>query len=256
MPKKQVAKKENTEVQAVDWEAQMAAEANAVAKTERVSANRINFQSGVMTYMDQALPDNELDCIIVASAWENVYYVDRWKAGVVKPPACFALGIPHSDGTPPTMIPHEDVPEPQADGCKSCPKFEWGSDPEGGRGKACKEKRRLAVLPAPSSAEDLDGSDMALMTIPVMSVKNWAAYVNQLAATMQRPTWGVLTKVKLVPDAKSQFKVTFEALELLAGDYLPHVHARIDSAVNALMTPYEMSPQEDEEEGEDKSNKY
>lgn len=252
MSKKQVAEKQSTDVAVVDWEQEMAVAAKAVAKTERVSTNRISTQSGVLSYMDQALPDNELECIILASAWEHTYYTERYKKGEIRPPACFALGLPDAEGNAPIMYPHEDVPDPQASACKSCVRFEWGSDPDGGRGKACKEKRRIALIPAPSAPEEIEGSEMALMTVPVMSVKNWAGYVNTIAAMYQRPSWGMLSKVKLVPDPRSQFKVVFEPIDVLGPDYLPHVHARLEAATNALMTPFEMNPEQEQEEEGDK----
>lgn len=250
MTKKQVAKKQSNEVAETNWEQEMAAEAQAVAKTERPSVNKINFQSGVMTYMDNALPDNELDGIIVAHVNEHVFYKDKWKPNVVTPPACFALGLPGEE-----MIPHDVVPEPIGQTCANCDYFQWGSDLEGGRGKACKERRRLAVLPNVDSIDEIAEAEMATMSLPVMSVRNWANYVNKLSATVQRPPWGVLTKIKLVPDSKSQFRVTFDAVEPLASDFLPAVHARIEGATSALLTPYDMVPQEEQEEGE-KNKKY
>lgn len=250
MAKKPKTEKPGTEV--TNWEDQLAEEAREVAKTERPSINKIKFTSGIMSYMDTALKDNTLDCIIVACVWENVWYPDKWKANEVKPPGCFALGIPEG-GEEPVMIAHDVVINSPGPVCKDCPKFEWASDPEGGRGKACKERRRLAVIPAPANLEDITSSDMAVMSIPVLSVKNWANYVNKLSAASQRPPWGVLTRVSLVPDAKSQFRVKFEAQQPLDSEQLPLVHQRIDSAVASLMIPYEMAPKSAQEEG---NNKY
>lgn len=249
MPKKEVAAKEETAV--VNWEDQLAQDAKAIAKTERPSINRINFKSGVMTYMDNAMPDNEHDCIIVSHVQEHVFYREKYKAGEVKPPACFALSPPGD-----RMRPHENVEDPPGATCDECPMFKWGSDLEGGRGKACSERRRLAVIPVPESEADAKDGEMAIMSIPVMSVKNWANYVNKLAAVMQRPPWGVITKVKLVPDARSQFKVVFDLVGALDSEYLPHVQSRIQVAQSALMTPYEMNPESEEAEGDNKDTKY
>ena len=180
-----------------------------------------------------------------------MWYPDKWKANEVKPPGCFALGIPEG-GEEPVMNAHDVVIDSPGPVCKDCPKFEWASDPEGGRGKACKERRRLAVIPAPTNLEDITNSDMAVMSIPVLSVKNWANYVNKLSAASQRPPWGVLTRVSLVPDAKSQFKVKFEAQQKLTTEELPLVHQRIDAALASLIIPYEMNPKQKEEEGDKK----
>ena len=251
MAKNEVAEKQSTDV--VNWEQKLAQEARDVAKTERPSINKINFQSGVMTYMDNAVPDNTLDCIIVASAWEHVFYDTPWEPGVVHPPHCFALGIPEG-GEAPAMVAHDSVPDSPGPVCASCEMFKFNSDLKGGRGKACSERRRLAAIPNISDADQIEKAEMAVMSIPVMSVKNWANYVNVVAAQHSRPAWGMLTRVKLVPDKKSQFKVTFEAVEPLESSFLGPVSARIPMATQALLTPYEMEPKEEstEEEGKTK----
>ena len=140
---------EKPSTQLTMWEDEMAKAAKAVAKTERASVNKISFKSGVMTYMDSPMKDNILDCVVLAAVKENVYYTEKYRAADISPPACFALALPEDD-----LIPHADVPEPQSTTCSVCPMFQWGSDPEGGRGKACKERRRLAVIPLPSSAAE------------------------------------------------------------------------------------------------------
>jgi hypothetical protein len=254
MAKNEVAKKESSEVATVDWEQEMREAAKNVAKTERTSVGRINIQSGVMTYMDNALPDNTLDAIVVAFGWEHVYYEGRYKQGVVVPPNCFGLGLPTEEGEPPTMLPHDAVKWPVHSNCAECPNFEWGSDPDGGRGKACKEKRRLALIPYSGDVVDLVNSEMAVLTVPVTSVKNWGNYVNKLAATVQRPPWGVVTRIKVVPDSRTQFKVTFDTVDDLGlgPDALSAVHSRIAMAEQVIMTPYEMNPEQEQEEEGDK----
>ena len=245
MAKKSKTEQPGTEV--TNWEEELAREARAIAKTETPSVNKIKFTSGIMSYMDSAMADNTLDCIVVAVIAEQVWYPDKWKANDVKPPGCFAFGMP---GDP--LRPHVKVPEPVNEDCDSCPKYKWGSDPEGGRGKACSTRRRLAVIPAPDSLKDISESDLAMMSIPVTSVKTWANYVNKLSTATQRPPWGVLTRVMLVPDAKNQFKVTFSYLKELSSEQLPLVHPRIDAALNSLLIPYEMTPENTSEEEGDK----
>ena len=61
--------------------------------------------------------------------------------------------------------------------------------------------------------------EVAALRIPVTSVKGFATYVQTVAATVKRPLAGVVTKVSLVPDAKTQFKIQFtfvKAIEDLA----------------------------------------
>ena len=223
----------------VSYEDQMAAEAKAVAKTERVSADRFTLSSGILSYMGNAMPDNQMDCIIVSSMAENVFYSGDYDPDNITPPDCFALGEPGSG-----MAPHEDVPVPVNDHCAACENFKFGSASRG-KGKACKEKRRLAIIPYSEKAEDLATGDMAMMTIPVMSVKNWSTYVNTISAKHHRPSWGMATRVKVVPDPKSQFRVTFADVKPLSDELISAVHGRLEAATMMLEAPYEMNPQEE-----------
>jgi hypothetical protein len=231
----------------INWEEKMREQAVAVARQERPSTNKISFKSGVMTYMDNIIKDNTLECVILAATEEHVWYETKWKANEYSPPSCFAIGIPGDE-----LFPHEVVPDAPATSCRECPNWQWGSDPEGGRGKACKERRRIAVIPN----DDFSTSEMALMSLPTMSIKNWSNHVNEVAAILQRPTWGVISRVRLVPDVKSQFKVVFGTVRPLESDELSQVHPRIAMAEALVNTPYEMSIPEEEAQAPSKKEKY
>ena len=119
------------------------------------------------------------------------------------------------------------------------------------KGKACKEKRRLACIPFAKDAEVLASSEMAMLGVPVMSVKNWSVYVNAVSAKYQRPPWGMITRIKVVPDPKSQFRITFAEIEPVDSELLNVIGGRIAAAKTMLQTPYELDPQEEEKEDED-----
>jgi hypothetical protein len=69
-------------------------------------------------------------------------------------------------------------------------------------------------------------------------VKGWAAYVNKLTSTMLRPAWAVFTQISVVPDAKTQFKVVFEALDKVPTELLGAVKARVEEAKASIEAPY------------------
>lgn len=238
MPKKD---EQSTEV--VKWEDMMAAEAKDVAKTERPSVARISLQSGVMSYEGTAVPDNTLECIVAAAIQENVYYDKAFQPGVVNPPRCFAFGNP---GEP--MRAHESVPEGDWDNwpdCATCAFMQWGSglrDGQPTKGKRCGERRKLAILPRLDSPEDYKTAEIAVLSLPVMSVRNWSNYVNQIAAQLNRPSWGMITRIKVVPDARAQFVVGFEAVCPLAEDFMAPVHGSLEQCLNVLNVPYDMTP--------------
>lgn len=74
----------------------------------------------------------------------------------------------------------ENRPLPAAFGCAACPLNQWGSEHQrrggnGGKGKACKEMRRLLIF--------VEGTTVpALMTLPPTSIKAWDAYCSGLKA--------------------------------------------------------------------------
>jgi hypothetical protein len=229
----------------MNWEEQMAAEAQAVAKTERMSTNRILLRSGIMTYMDQPVPDNTLVGIVVAYAKEHSYYTTAWDPDNVVPPDCFALGMPEDE-----MEAHESVKDSPGPVCDDCPMFQW---PKGKKGpKPCGERRRLAIIPQTETPEEIAEADMAMMRIPVTSIRNWGNYVNALSASVQRPPWGVLTQIKVAPDPKSQFKVHFEAVQALDNDWLAQIVPRKEMARQMLLTPYDMAGSSEETADSDK----
>lgn len=243
-------KKDDTAV--VKWEEMMAKDAKDVAKTERPSVGRISLQSGIMTYQDQAVPDNTLECIVACAIQENVLYKTAYRPGVVNPPDCFAFGVPGEE-----LHAHEAVgPRDYGPDCMTCENMKWGSGVRDGqptKGKRCGERRKLAILPVLPSPEEYAQAEIAVLSVPVMSVSNWGNYVNMIAAQFARPPWGMITRIRVVPDPKSQFKVHFEGATVLGEDFAPAVHARLEMCLEILNVAYDMTPPaEREDEGEKK----
>lgn len=235
----------------VSWEQELAKDARAVAKLERAMLSQISLRAGVMMLQKMPVPDNKLQCVIVASAFQNRYYTEAFDADTPKNPDCFSLSL---DGK--NMVPHDASPNKQSNTCESCEQFKWASA-EKGRGKACKSTRRLVVLPAKSVIEGgARKAEMAMLTVPVTSIKNWAAFVNGAAAEYRRPPWGLLTQIHVVPDPKTQFQVKFEAVGLVDESALGDVHSRIPAAIEFLMAPYDASGDSTEKEPVKTSKKY
>lgn len=229
-----------------EYAAELAAAAKNVASQERPSMSKLSIKGGILAYAGQACPNNEMEVVIVASVAENSMYIDTYNPNVLVAPRCFALTPVPFDGTDPEeMYPHEDVLEPsgsEGGECASCQYMQWKSDPKGGKGKACKERRRLVMIPKSAvegTIDELLKAEMSMINLPVMSVGNWAAYINKLAASGGLPYYAVVTKVKVVPDTRSQFRVTFDGVAALPRDAIEGVKRLMESAVNYGMTPYE-----------------
>jgi hypothetical protein len=231
-----------------EWEDQLAKEAQDAAAIERPETAAFSLRGGILAFGGQAIKDNKMNTIVLATAHERAYFDTDWDPKNIRSPVCFALSTDGSD-----LAPHANSLSKQADACEGCPMNEWGSDPKGGRGKACKEVRRLACM-SDTALDDLDAmldAQVANLRVPVTSVRNWGGYVHKLASG-NRPPWSVITEVHVVADAKSQFQVNFDLVEAITdGEELKEVAAQRKRATALVMVPYQMATElkdEDEEE--------
>lgn len=250
---KEVAKVAPTAVAAVSTSrlAMLAQQAKEAAAQERPSLSKISLKAGVMSYAGSAVKNNAMDCIVLSAAYRNTFYKGRYDANNIKNPACFALNT-----TDKGMVPDGIVTTPQHSTCDSCPNREWGSDPNGGRGKACKESRRLVLLPA-SVLEDADPvnaiktGELAILDLPVTSVKHYSNYINVLAASIGLPVWACVTNISVKPNARTQFEVNFQGIRA-AGEtdaLIDALEARTAEATRIALIGYDSVDEgEDEEE--------
>jgi len=189
-----------------EWTDKLKDYAVAARVNEVLSGQFFSTKGGLLSFAGQAIPNNTMDVVVAASLHENVLYVGDFDPGNIGGPVCYAFS---PDGGP-GMAPHPNAPEPRNVDCKTCPNNAWGSDPKGGRGKACKNMRRLSLLPAAAldSPAALDSAVSGYLRVPVTSVKPWAQYVNSLSMR-GLPPFAVVTRVTLTPDAKTMFKMSF-----------------------------------------------
>lgn len=196
----------------VSWQDELKAMAVTVADTEKATGNWVSFKGGMLTIGGNPQKDNKAGCVVVGSVFENQWYKERYDPNNPTSPHCYALSETDED-----LKPHPDAAEPQAATCAECPKNQWKSDPAGGKGKACKNVRRLAII----SAADLDKvekAEFAIAKLPVTSVKNWSSYASQIANILKLPPLAVLTEMSVVPNAKTQFQVEFALVDKINSD--------------------------------------
>lgn len=249
-----------------NWEKELANQAVEVSAKERPQVSAISLRSGILSYEGTAYPDNQLDCIVVAHCLENRWYKGVFDADNIESPECFAIEFeqermaPHPNARPPLIAVKEgETTDVVTTTCKGCSKNEWGSDPRpSSRGKACKEIRRLAIIPYGDflNPENVPDSEMAIIKLPVTSVKNWSNYVNKVGAGLKRPPWSVITNVKLVPDPKTQFKVIFDCKGAVDSAFLGALNAKREAVLPALTAPYDPPTTSDSYEDSAESTKY
>jgi hypothetical protein len=223
----------------VSWQEELAREAKEVASIERPAITQISLRAGVMQYRGVPIPGNKLKCVILSSAIERRYDTKPFDPANIAPPDCFALSTSGID-----MGPDPNSSDPQSAKCEGCPMNAWQPNPRrpGKNHKPCKERRRIVVVPADTvESGTVRGAEMAMLAIPVTSVKHWAAYVNRIATEYNRPPWGMVTEIVVTPNAQTQFEVKFEPVSPIEEDYLPGVYARVAGAKDAVLVPYDAS---------------
>jgi hypothetical protein len=236
------------------WDEEMAAAAKRQAAVEKPMGlfKQIAISAGIMSIDEKKVPNNELRVIVLAATHENQYYDKPFKPGVPAVPACYAFGDPGLEDPEAEMYPHPDAERKQGDDegkCAGC----WANkmaSADTGKGKACSNVRRLIVTTedALESPQAMAQAEARSLKVPVMSVKNWVNFVHQIEEDMKRPYFGVIAKVKVVPDAKSQWQVQFFFEELIQfnSELYAALKKRCAQAAKDLQTPYpKLEDQED-----------
>lgn len=238
----------------VNWEDEMAKQADVAAAQEANSGGGSFFsiRGGILAFNDAAVPNNRMGVIITDSILENVFYEGAYDPDNVTPPTCFAFGRDDE-----TIAPHENVVaegQAQHETCRGCPQNEWGTADKG-KGKACGNRRRLGMIPAGTfdrdgrfepfdDAESFKTATLGFMKLPVTSVKGYATFVKQVAGAMRRPPHGIFTKVSVVPDAKTQFRVVFEPIGPVPGEVMAAVMERHKETASVIEFPYSLEAPE------------
>lgn len=233
------------------WDEELARQAQLAMGMEESTSTGAFFglKGGILTFDKLPIANNKMAVVILDTLLENVYYKDEFDPDAMASPTCFAHGRVDKD-----MKPHQivvDAKQAQSEQCHGCQWNEFGTADKG-RGKACRNTRRLALIPAGT----IDGNDkftaftkpdqfsssvIGFMKLPVTSVKPYSAFVKQLAAVMHRPPHGIYTKIAVTPDKDTQFRVTFDALGNVPDHIMEVIMKRHDEAAALIVSPYSLT---------------
>lgn len=238
-----MARGKKTTTALANWDEELAKHAVIVAEMEQSSAGGqfFSFRGGQLKFNDAPIPNNTMAVIILDHIFENVMYEGKFDPENQAGPICFAFGRDEK-----TLTPHKDAVNKQAENCGVCPNNAWGSAAEG-RGKACGNRRRLAMIPAGHiesgqfevyDDEFFNIAPIAFMKLPVTSIKGFASFVQQVALQAKRPPFGIFTKVQVVPDDRTQFRVTFEQIGPVPNALATAIMKRREEASGTIDFPY------------------
>ena len=173
-------------------------------------------------------------CVILADVFDHSFYDRKYDPSqdVSFGPACFAMGK-----STPTMLPHEDSPNKQADNCITCDKNEFGSA-ENGKGKACRNGRRLLV--ASVSDGKVNFGDMAIINISPTALKGYSKYVKSINSIKKLPVWSVATTLTF--DEDSPWPIVCPIFDgILDGDDIGTIANNVETYDRLISEPYDVS---------------
>lgn len=182
-------------------------------RVEPPSGYMISTKGKTFTLPNGSASDGPLVCIVLDWVTANTYFKGIYNAKDIKPPVCFAISR-----NPAEAIPSDASPEKQHNHCcrkgedDGCKQNAWGSDPKGGKGKACKNTRRLLVVPNDSTKN----TQPWILSVSPTGLKFFDKYVNTLADLGTHPI-EVVTEVSFEPSEpypSLRFRVTDKHEEL------------------------------------------
>lgn len=173
-------------VSMAELEKMYATEAKAVAETEPLMGVPTIRTRGKKFRFDEKELKSPLRVIVLGYSMVNSYYDDDYDPENPSSPACYAIG---EVGKENVMAPPDSVPKRQHEKCTGCPQNAFGTADKG-KGKACRNQRRVAVMMADDTRPD---PQIALLTLPPTALKPFSSYVKQIANVVGRPLHGVVT---------------------------------------------------------------
>jgi len=147
-------------------------------RVEPPSGFIISTKGKTFTLPNGSASDKPMICVVLDWVTANTYFEGLYNPNDIKPPSCFAI-----NAEPAKIAPSDKSPKKQHETCKGCPKNEWGSDPQGGKGKACKNTRRVLIVP--HDAEE--NTQPWIISVSPTALKHFDKYVNTLADVGTHP---------------------------------------------------------------------
>lgn len=174
----------------VNYEEQLRQELGGLAKQiEPPSSNKISTKGKLFTLPGGKSSPGPMYVIVLDWVAVNMVYKGGYNPNVRQPPLCWAIGKNLDE-----LKPSDAVKEPQGTDCATCPKNAWGSG-NGGKGKACKNQRRLLVI----NPDFKQGDEPMSLYVSPTGLKSWNAYVKRLAQEQNKLPVQVITEIGFDP---------------------------------------------------------
>lgn len=243
------------------WKEQLAGYADeALEEVGAGGGQFISTRGGVLSIGGAPVPGNEMAVIIMDSIHENQYYTTAWDGNTVASPVCYAFSRTGKE-----MQPCKEAETPQYTECAGCQWAEWGSDDKG-KGKACKEVRRLAIMSIGSfnkardlvimddAADYIPTAEIVYLKVPVTSVKNFTNFVKSVGTINRLPPYSVIARVAIVPGVPA-WKLLFERVADVPEELIPAILERRKEVTATIDFSYPIIEDKEEVEAPVKAKK-
>jgi hypothetical protein len=164
----------------------------------------------------------QLEVVVIDYTLVHSYFDKPYDSDNIVPPVCYA-----NDRIFQALAPVKDSPSPQAENCAICEMNRYKSAPNG-KGKACRNSRLLAVVPA----NDIDSAPLWTFSVAPTSISRWDAFVTELMGMNLTP---MFAKTKVTFEVAGTYaKPVFEVLEPLSKSETASAIARLEEARDIL----------------------
>lgn len=190
----------------------------------------ISAAGGSFSFLDAPVGET-MEVIVLGATRENLKYDGDYNPSEPSAPVCWA--IDKGDG----LAPSDKVADAIHPTCEGCVNDEWGSGK--GRGKACRNYVRLALVSA-----DNPGRDGSRLRLPPTAVGAWAKYARKIEVGLKRPLFSCVTRLSIVR-RPAGFSIVPELAGFVNDEAsLETLAARLDESKVELLREYE--PREDD----------
>lgn len=232
MATKNTPPKSNPRTQVISMQELM--EKQAAAITDKVGSpggdKIVVNQDKTFSFPDGRKSGEPFEGIIVEFISGNFYFDAPYVKGQITPPACFALG-----DDPDELIPSANSPDKQAEDCASCPLNQFGSN---GTGKACGNRRLLAVLPPSGFDKE---TPLAILSVSPTGLRGYDGYVTKLAGMFRKPPAAFVTTIGFNSKVDYSQLVFGNPQPIADNELLQLVFSRQEEAKARLMTEPDVS---------------
>lgn len=196
----------------INWDEELAKTAEMDSSAAKPSGGKfIQTKGGVMTYNGEEIPENRLRAVVLDFVYENQWYDEPYNPDAPSSPACYAFARNEKD-----LKPSESCEQPQNDSCVTCDKNKFGSA-DVGKGKACANVVRLALIPEPESLDEIKETEVVYLKIPKTSKPAWDEYYRKHCTNFpggRKPACYYITEISMYKEKSETFsRFKFEMKE-------------------------------------------